>query len=107
MADIADRIFNPAIILTMIGSGIAYGYWLLWAINIRDVVRLWGGAVMPGVVFLLIITAVRFLQGTTATVYLYLTLDWLFFSNAAFLTVLARRWWTRRSHLRNAKEGKQ
>lgn len=108
MTDIAERLLNPGVVLTMFASGVAYGFWFLWAVNIRDTVRLWSASVVPGIIFLSIITAVRFVQGTAATVYIYLMVDWIIFSNAAFVSVLARRWWTRRSHLRQAtKEGKE
>lgn len=96
MPDVADRVLNPAIILTMMLSGVAYGWWFLWAINIRDGVRLWAAAVMPGVVFFLIITAVRYAQGTAASLYLLVLVDWLAFSNVACLTAFARRRLNRR-----------
>jgi hypothetical protein len=95
-ADLMERLLNPAVVLSMIGAGIAYG-WFLWALHIRPNLTLWLAAVAPGATFLAVIWSIRAMQGVVASTYIALLVDWLIFSNAAFVAVLAaRRWKARR-----------
>jgi len=91
--DVLQRVLlNPGIQVSMVLSGVAYGWIFLWALNIRDCVRLWLVAVVPGLLFQLLVFAIRWIQaGSAAEFYLYLAIDWLVFANVAYLTVLARR----------------
>jgi hypothetical protein len=88
--DVASRLLNPAVIVTMIGSGIAYG-WFLWSLHARPHARLWATGVMPGLVFVAVIWAIRAAQGVVALTYLALIIDWLIFSVTGVLTVLIAR----------------
>jgi hypothetical protein len=94
--DIIWRLLNPLVLGTMVGAGIAYGYWFLWELDLKPTFRLWAGATFGGMIFVLTIWAIRGFQGTLSAVYLALAVDWLLFSNAGVLTVLARRRWRRR-----------
>lgn len=92
MDNIGERLLNPTVLLTMVLAGIAYA-WLLWALHIRPRINLWATAVVPGVVFLATIWAIRAAQGVAALTYIALLVDWLIFSVTGVLTVLvARRW---------------
>jgi hypothetical protein len=94
--DVMDRLLNPGVVLSMIGAGIAYG-WFLWALHIRPNLNLWLTAIAPGVIFLAMVWSIRAMQGVVASTYIALLADWLIFSNAAFVAVLvARRWKARR-----------
>lgn len=95
-ADLVDRLLNAGVVLSMIGAGIAYG-WFLWALHIRPNLNLWLAAVVPGVTFLAVIWSIRTMQGVLASTYVALLADWLIFSNVAFVAVVAvRRWKARR-----------
>lgn len=93
--DILSRVFNPAIILTMVAAGIAYGGFL-WALDIRPMLRLYAAAVFPGVIFIATILAVRGLQGTLSLLYLLLIVNYLIFANVGVITVAGWRRWHRR-----------
>lgn len=90
--DVLGRLLNPGVLATMVAAGAAYGVFL-WALDLRPNGRLWAAAVVPGVIFLLVIFSIRGFQGTTSIVYLALTLDWLIFANVGVLAVLGWRRW--------------
>jgi hypothetical protein len=87
---ITERLLNPAVLLTMVGAGIAYGAWL-WTIHIRPTARLWGVALFPGVTFLLVVWAIRAVQGVASAIWFGLLVDWLFYSVSGVLAVLTWR----------------
>jgi len=91
MTDLLDRLLNPALLAGMVIAGIAYGALFLWAVNARDTVRLYAIAVVPGLVFLSLILGIRGGQGVVTTAYQLLIINWLLFSNVAFVAVLVRR----------------
>jgi glucan phosphoethanolaminetransferase (alkaline phosphatase superfamily) len=95
MDNVADRLLNPGVVVSMIGAGIAYA-WLLWSLNIRPNLNLFVVSVAPGVLFLVVIWSIRSMQGVSAATYVALLADWLIFSNSAFVTVLIARRWRRR-----------
>jgi hypothetical protein len=91
--DYVTLLLNPIFLGMMVAAGIAYGAIFLWAVNIRDCVRLYMIAVVPGIAFLVVVAGVRLFQGaTSAGLYSALVLDWMIFANAGFWTVIARRW---------------
>mgnify|MGYP000034903459 CR=1 FL=1 len=92
MDNVSERLLNPTVILTMLLTGVAYG-WFLWALHIRPRINLWATAVFPGVMFLATIWAIRAAQGVAALTYVALMVDWLIFSVTGVLTVLAARRW--------------
>ena len=94
--DVLGRLLNPVVLGTMVVAGMAYGWWVLWALQLRPNARLLAAAVAPGVVFLAVVWSVRSFQGVVAATYIALMVDWLIFANAAALTVIARRRWQRR-----------
>ena len=92
MDNIVERLLNPGVIVSMIGSGIAYGA-LLWSLNIRPNLNLWLTAIAPGAIFLLMIWSIRAMQGVASATYIALLTDWLIFSVTGVVTVcVARRW---------------
>jgi len=89
--DIAGRILNPVILLTMAAAG-AIGYArVLWAANLRPTAVLWILATAPGAIFLATVWVIRTLQGTPSLIWPALLVDWLVFSTAAFITVIVAR----------------
>jgi hypothetical protein len=94
--DVLGRLLNPVVLATMVIAGVAYGWWILWALQLRPNARLLAAAVSPGVVFLAVVWSVRSFQGVVATTYIALIVDWLIFSSVGVLTVIARRRWQRR-----------
>lgn len=97
MENVAERLLNPGVLLSMVGAGLAYA-WLLWTLNIRPRVNLFVVAVAPGVIFLATVWSIRAMQGVAATTYVALLVDWLIFSNTAFLAIIGtRRWRARRA----------
>jgi hypothetical protein len=94
--DIVARLLNPLVVATMSAAGAAYGYWFLWEMNLKPAGRLWAGATFGGLMFILVVWAIRGAQGTLSAVYLALSVDWLIFSTVGVLTVLARRRWRNR-----------
>ena len=95
MSDVADRLLNPGVVLTMIVAGIAYGYFL-WKLDIRGTFRTWAVASFSGGIFLLVIWSIRAAQGVAASTYLALLIDWIIFSNVGFHAVMTARWYKRR-----------
>lgn len=87
MDDIAGRLLNPGVILTMIVAGVAYGR-LLWAVNLRPNSTLWMIAAAPGAIFLMTAWTIRAMQGVPSVVWVVLLLDWLLFAHAGVLAVL-------------------
>ena len=96
MIDFADRVLNPGVLVVMVLAGAGYGWTFLWAVDIRDCVRLYLVAVVPGIAFFAALYAIRVFQGTSGNLYPLLAVDWMVFANIAFLTVLGRRWMRRR-----------
>ena len=90
--DIAMRLLNPTVILTMILSGIAYGAWL-WTLNIRPLPRLVSIGIFPGAVFLAVVWSIRALQGVPSLTYIAILIDWLVFSASGVVAVLVVRRW--------------
>jgi hypothetical protein len=93
--DVIARLLNPTVLLTMVASGIAYGFFL-WSLDLRPTFRLFAAAVFPGAIFVLTIWAIRGFQGTLSLLYLLLVFDWFIFSITGVLTVLIGRRWCRR-----------
>ena len=92
MENIADRLLNPIVVLTMIGAGVAYG-WFLWSLYIRPASRLWLTALVPGIVFLGVIWTIRAAQGVASLTYVALIADWFIFAVSGVVTVLVWRAW--------------
>jgi hypothetical protein len=90
--NIAERLLNPGVLVSMIGAGIAYG-WFLWSLNIRPNVNLWLSAIAPGAMFLLVVWSIRAMQGVASGTYIALLVDWLIFSVAGVVTVCSGRHW--------------
>lgn len=88
--DIAGRLINPGVMLTMVLAGLAYSR-LLWSLNLRPTGVLVVTAVAPGAIYLLTIWAIRAVQGTASLVWPTLLLDWLVFSMTAVIAVLVAR----------------
>jgi hypothetical protein len=89
-------VLSPHFVGTMIVAGLGYGYFL-WALNVRDSVRLYGMAVVPGLAFLSFVFLSRLAgQGNAIALYPLLMVDWLIFSNTAFVSVVIRRHLARR-----------
>jgi hypothetical protein len=88
--DVAGRLLNPGVIMSMIGAGLAFG-WFLWSLNIRPNLSLVLTAVAPGTTFLLVVWSIRAMQGVPSTTYVALLIDWLIFSLTGVLAVLASR----------------
>jgi len=93
--DAVARLLNPAVILTIVAAGMAYGGFL-WVLHIRPTVRLYAAAVFPGAIFLGTVWAIRGLQGTLSLVYVLLLIDFLIYANTGFVTVVGWRAWRRR-----------
>ena len=93
--DVIARLLNATVLLTMVASGIAYGFFL-WSLDLRPTFRLFAAAVFPGAIFLAVIWAIRGFQGTLSLLYLLLVFDWFIFSITGVLTVLIGRRWCRR-----------
>jgi len=91
MTDLVERLLNPTMLSGMVIAGIFYGTLFLWALDIRDMVRLYGVAVAPGLVFLALVLGIRAGQGINTTAYQLLMINWLLFANVAFVAVLIRR----------------
>lgn len=90
-------VLSPHFVTSMVVAGVAYGGLFLWSLNIREYVRLYLSAVVPGLAFLSLVFVSRFAVGGSAiALYPLLMLDWLIFANAAFITVVVRRRWRRR-----------
>jgi len=90
--NIVERLLNPGVIVSMVLSGVAYG-WFLWSLNIRPNLNLWVTAVAPGAIFLFVIWSIRAMQGVASATYIALLTDWLIFSVTGVVTVcVARRW---------------
>jgi hypothetical protein len=91
-----DRLLNPAVVLALVLSGVAYGGFL-WTVHIRPNLTLWALAVLPGGMFIVVIGVVRMVgQDSTSTLYPVLLIAWLVFANSGVLTVLVARRWRRR-----------
>ena len=91
MTDLVGRLLHPAVIASVVIAGAAYGWLFLWALDLRSAVRLYGIAVVPGLVFLPAILLVRAGQGVDTTVYELLIVNWLLFGHAAYAAVVLRR----------------
>ena len=98
--DIASRLLNGGVVVTMVCAGIAYGL-LLWSYDIRANTRLFAVAVFPGAIFLSVVWSVRAFQGVAAATYLALLVDWTIFSIAGYLTVQTWRRIVRRRKRRS------
>ena len=96
MTDVMERLLNPGVLAGMVVAGAFYGGLFLWALDIRDSVRLYAVAVIPGLAFLGLIFGIRLWQGVNTTVYTAMSVDWLVFANVAFVSVLVRRMWAGR-----------
>jgi len=90
MENVAERLLNPTVIVTMIAAGIAYGGFL-WSLNVRPHVRLWAAAVVPGFLFLAVIWSIRAAQGVAAATYIAMIVDWLIFAHSGYISVLVAR----------------
>ena len=90
MDDIAGRILNPAVVLTMALSGLAYGR-LLWSLNLRPTATLLVVGIIPGVIYLVTAWAIRAVQGTPSLIWPALIVDWLVFSGTSVGAVLLAR----------------
>jgi len=90
--DIALRLLNPTVILTMILAGVAYGAWL-WTLNIRCLGHLISVGIFPGAIFLVVVWSIRAFQGVPSLTYAALLVDWMLFSTAGVVAVLATRRW--------------
>jgi hypothetical protein len=90
MENIVDRLLNPGVVITMVGAGLAYG-WFLWALNIRPNLNLFMVAVAPGATFLIVIWSIRATQGVASATYVALMVDWLIFSCVGVAAVLVAR----------------
>jgi hypothetical protein len=86
-----ERLLNPTMLVAMMIAGIVYGLVFLWALNIRDSVRLYAIAVGPGLVFLSLVLGVRAAQGINTTAYQLIIVNWLLFSNVAFVALIVSR----------------
>lgn len=89
---VVGAVLTPHILGAMILAGAAYGLTFLWALNVRDQVRLYLVALVPGLVFLSLMLALRAAGGVLSPVYPVLLVDWMVFAHAGFAAVLARRW---------------
>lgn len=94
MTDLEGRILNPAVLLTMIASGLAYSR-LLWSVNLRPTATLLVVGLAPGAIFLLTMFSIRAMQGRPSLIWPYLMADWFVFSGSAVVAVLIAR---RRHH---------
>lgn len=92
-------VLSPGFLAAMAIAGVGYGATLLWQLNIREPVRLYLAAVVPGLAFLACVFLLRIAGGGLA-IWLYplLVLDWLVFANAAVAAVHLRRRWRRRRY---------
>lgn len=88
---ILEIIASPAVLAGLTVAGIGYGVAFLWSVNVRDCVRLYAIAVVPGLAFLSLLFGLRLVAGAVSPVYPVLIADWLIFSNVAYVSVLARR----------------
>lgn len=90
MNDIAERVFNPGVLFTMVVAGLAYGR-LLWSFKLYPNATLAVIGIAPGAIFMLTVWAIRAAQGTASTVYILLFVDWLIFACTGVLAVLVAR----------------
>jgi hypothetical protein len=91
-----ERLLNPGVVVTLVLSGVAYG-WFLWSVHLRPNATLWGMAVLPGATFIVVIGVVRtVVQNSTSVLYPVLLVAWLIFAHSGFLAVLGARRWRRR-----------
>jgi glucan phosphoethanolaminetransferase (alkaline phosphatase superfamily) len=90
MDDISGRLLNVGVIISMIGAGLAYG-WFLWSLNIRPNLSLFLTAIAPGATFLCVVWSIRAMQGVASAIYAAMLIDWLIFSCTGVLAVLAAR----------------
>jgi len=87
---------TPSVIVGLVLAGAGYGLTFLWSVDVRDPVRLYGIAVVPGLAFLALLFGLRLAAGVASPVYPVLIADWLLFANVAFGAVIARRRFVRR-----------
>jgi hypothetical protein len=86
-----ERMLNPGVILALVLSGIALG-WFLWAVHLRPNLTLWATTVLPGAMFIVIVGVVRIVvQGSTSVLYVVMLADWMIFASTGVLTVLVAR----------------
>lgn len=90
MTGLEERVLNPAVLLTMVLSGLAYSR-LLWSLRLRPTGVLFVTATAPGAIYLFTVYAIRALQGTPSLIWLYLLIDWFVFSCTAVAAVLVAR----------------
>ena len=88
--DVAGRLLNVGVLLTLVGAGLAYSR-LLWSLRLYPTGVLVITAVAPGAIYLTTIWAIRALQGTPSLVWPTLLINWLVFSITAVIAVLVAR----------------